>query len=179
MNSNKYFILLAIFLISIKSFTNGSSFAEKNWESICSIFSCQPALNTCILNQCWGKDACRNCVRTQNQNCLRCVDDILNEEYFSINGTQTIICDSINSLHETTCNFYCRIKEKETWKCEKIGGYPLCNCNEPNFSSPTTVKSTTAPTTTENSNKPELLSKKLLLHALMIITIIEYDLNLK
>jgi hypothetical protein len=175
MNSNTHFTLFIIYLVSFKNLTNGSSYDQKNWESICSIFSCQPVFDTCILNQCFGIDSCRACVKTQNQNCLRCVDGIINEQYFSINGTQTIICDSINSLHETTCNFYCRMNEKENWKCETIGGYPLCNCYGPNLISTSTI-TTTKPTTTttDNSNQPQLLSKIIFVNKPYLIMLIRW-----
>ena len=100
----------------------------RGWESICSILSCKPVLENCIRNNCLGKDDCRNCVISESQMCVRCVDGLLDEQSFTINGAQTIICDPVNNLHQTTCNFYCRMKETMTWKCEQIGGYPLCNC---------------------------------------------------
>jgi len=124
----------------------------KNWESVCSILSCKLVLDKCIQNGCLGTDQCRNCVQTQNQNCLRCIDSIINEQYFTANGSPTIICDSLNSLHETTCNFYCRMKESENWKCEQIGGYPLCNCYASSISTTTlTTTSTTTMTTTSTT----------------------------
>ena len=130
----------------------------KTWESICSILSCKSALDKCVQNNCFGLDGCRSCIKTENQNCLRCVDSILNEQYFSINGTQTIICDSVNSLHETTCNFYCRMKEINNGKCENIGNYPLCNCNDNNSttagSTATIYTTTSEPITTTTTTIP-------------------------
>jgi hypothetical protein len=111
---------------------------QRGWESICSILSCKPVLEFCIRNNCLGKDDCRNCVISENPICVRCVDGLLDEQYFTINGAQTILCDPVNNLHQTTCNFYCRMKETITWKCEQIGGYPLCNC-ESELISTTTI----------------------------------------
>jgi len=53
-----------------------------------------------------------------------------NDWYYFVNGTQTIICDPLNNFHLTTCNFYCRMIESLSSKCELMGGYPLCNCHE-------------------------------------------------
>jgi len=131
-------IILRIVLINVLSINSLIESLNQNqsirtWESICAILSCQSALDKCIRYGCIGLNQCRNCVQTENQNCLRCVDSILNEQFSTTNGTQTIICDSLNSLHETTCNFYCRMKERENWKCEEIGSFPICNCYESNF----------------------------------------------
>jgi hypothetical protein len=60
--------------------------------------------------------------------CVRCVDGLLNEKDYTINGKPTIECDPINNLHQVTCNFYYRMKESLAWKCEQRGGYPLCYC---------------------------------------------------
>jgi hypothetical protein len=120
-------LLIIIFIIkSIK--TNNLKHQERGWESICSILSCKPVLDNCIRKSCLGKDDCRNCVQSENQMCVRCVDGLLNEQDYTINGKPTIECDSANNLPQTTCNFYCRIKESLAWKCEQRGGYPLCNC---------------------------------------------------
>lgn len=147
-------LIILLNILTITNFALGLNPYVKSirtWESVCSILSCQSVLDKCIRNNCMGLNQCRNCVQIENQNCLRCVDSILNEQYFSINGTQTIICDSKNMLHETTCNFYCRIKEINLWKCEQIGGYPLCNCNGNNFISTTTFTSTTTTATTTST----------------------------
>ena len=130
----------------------------KTWETICSILSCKSALEKCVQNNWFGVDGCRSCIQTENLNCLRCVATIFNEQDFSINGTQTIICDSVNSLDETTCNFYCRMKEKNSGKCENIGNYPLCNCYDNNLttevSTTTTITTTTEPITTTTTVIP-------------------------
>jgi hypothetical protein len=115
---------------------------QRGWESICSILSCKPILDRCVRNKCLGKDECRNCVLSEYQMCERCVDGLLNDKDFTINGKPTIICDPVNNLHLTTCNFYCRMKETITWKCEQIGGYPLCNC-ESDLMTTTTETTTT------------------------------------
>lgn len=119
-------LLLAISLI--ESFNQNRS--KRSWDSICSLLSCQFVLNKCVQNSCLSIDQCRNCVQTENQNCVRCVDSIINEQFSTTNGTQSIICDAVNSLHETTCNFFCRMKEKNSGKCEQTGGYQLCTCYE-------------------------------------------------
>ena len=136
-------LIFLLFLITDLAQSFDQKESVKNWESVCSILSCKTVLDKCIQNACLGADQCRSCVQTQNQNCLRCLDSIINEQYFTINGAQTIICDSLNSLHSTTCNCYCRMNESENWKCEQIGGYPLCNCYG---STSTTTLSTTAST---------------------------------
>jgi hypothetical protein len=145
-------LLIIIFIIKgIK--TNNLKQHERGWESMCQILSCKPVLENCIRNNCLGKDGCRNCVLSENQMCVRCVDGLLNEQDFTINGKPTIICDPVNNLHQTTCNFYCRMKETITWKCEQIGGYPLCNCDSELIS--TSTITTPAPTTTTTrTSKP-------------------------
>jgi hypothetical protein len=103
---------------------------------------------------CLGKDNCQNCVLSENQNCVRCVESLWNEQYFPLNGTQTIICDQVNNLHQTTCNFYCRMKESQTWKCEQIEGYPLCNCITEKITTTTLTSSTATTTTTTTTKQP-------------------------
>jgi hypothetical protein len=104
---------------------------SREWQSICSILSCQPILERCVRNNCEGKDNCRNCVQSENPTCLRCVDGLLNNEDFLVNGIQTIACDVNNIQHQTVCNFYCRIKESFFSKCEIRDNYPVCNCGLP------------------------------------------------
>jgi hypothetical protein len=120
--------LLTIAVLKIIVAQNSKTQDLKVWENICRILSCKPVLDNCIRNNCMGKDECRNCVQSENSICVRCVDGLLNDQIFTINGTQTIICDPVNSLHQTTCNFYCRMKEGLRWKCELIEGNPLCRC---------------------------------------------------
>jgi hypothetical protein len=177
--------ILLNFLIIIQIILDISTFKiqeTRGWESICSILSCKPVLENCIRNNCLGKENCRNCVLSENPICVRCVDGLLDEQYFTINGAQTILCDPVNNLHQTTCNFYCRMKETMTWKCEQIGGYPLCNCESELITTTTTtrpiptatattaaVTTTTATTTitsttTSTSKKPlgSLIGKKII-----------------
>ena len=118
------FINILITINCVKSLIPDKSI--RNWESICAVLLCKPVLDKCVQNECIGLTQCRNCVQNENPTCLRCVDTIMNEQYFTVNGTQTIICDQVNNLHETTCSFYCRTKEINDWRCEQIGGYPLC-----------------------------------------------------
>jgi hypothetical protein len=115
----------------------------KNWESYCAILSCQPVLNQCVQDGCLGISNCTNCVKTSDQNCVRCVDSIINEQLYTINGNPTILCDTTNSIHQAACGFYCRTKEETNWTCEIIEGYPLCNCNEKILAT-STVSSTSA-----------------------------------
>jgi hypothetical protein len=131
-----------------------SVYLERTWESVCSILSCQSVFDKCIRNECLGVDECRNCVKNENQNCLRCVDSILNEQFTTFNGTQSIVCDEINGLHKTACNFYCRMNQKENWKCETVGGYPLCNCYESNL-----ITTTLKPNVSVLSNSIQIKSK--------------------
>jgi hypothetical protein len=145
-------ILLSLIIILIAQ--NSETQVPRSWESICSILSCKPVLENCIRNNCTGKENCRNCVLSENQMCVRCVDGLLNEQYFTINGAQTIICDPVNNLHQTTCNFYCRMKESFVWKCEQAGGYPLCNCESEPITTTTTTTITTKKTTTTTISKP-------------------------
>ena len=143
--NNNLIIVVTILLVTtcfVESLNSAQS--ERTWESICSLLSCQSVLDKCIRNECIGVSQCRNCVQNENQNCLRCVDSILNEQFNTLNGTQTIVCDAINNMHQTTCNFYCRMKEFESWKCEQVQQYPLCICYENNLS--TTTKMTTLKT---------------------------------
>jgi hypothetical protein len=127
------FLTLSIFLNVIiigliYGFEGDPSF--KSWEAICSILSCQSVLDQCIRYNCIGLNQCRSCVQTENQICVRCVDSVINQQYITINGTQTIECDEENPLHETICNFNCRLKEKPNWKCEKIKDNQVCYCFE-------------------------------------------------
>jgi hypothetical protein len=151
----KIFFSLIIVILIVKDIkSNSLKRQERGWESICSILSCKPVLENCIRNNCIGKDNCRNCVQSENQNCVRCVDGLWNEQYFTINGAQTILCDPVNNLHQTTCNFFCRMKNSLEWKCEQIGGYPLCNCEGEPMTPTTTTTTTTTATTSATTNKP-------------------------
>jgi hypothetical protein len=144
-------ILLSFILIVILKIIhaqNSETQGAKGWESICEILSCKPVLENCIRNNCLGKDNCRNCVLSENKICIRCVDGLWNEQNFAINGTQTIICDQVNNLHQTTCNFFCRMKNSLEWICEQIGGNPLCNCKSELMAQTTTTTTTRLPTTT-------------------------------
>jgi hypothetical protein len=151
-----YFLTTVTILKSLNCEHLKNYLNQRGWESICSILSCKPVLENCIRNNCLGKDDCRNCVLSEYQICVRCVDGLLDEQYFTINGKPTIKCDPVNNLHETTCNFYCRMKESVGWKCEQIGGYPLCNCDSepPNPTRTTTPLPTTAITTKTTTTKP-------------------------
>jgi hypothetical protein len=146
----KLLSLILIVILKIIDALNSETQGARGWESICEILSCKPVLENCIRNNCLGKENCRNCVLSENQNCVRCVDGLWNEQYFAINGTQTIICDQVNNLHQTTCNFFCRMKNYLEWKCEQIGGYPLCNCKS-ELITPTKTTTTTIATTTTTS----------------------------
>jgi hypothetical protein len=101
MNFNLIAFIYIIIASSLAKALNENEIV-RNWEVICSILSCKSVLDRCIQNQCLGADQCRNCVLSKNKICSRCVDSILNEQFNTMNGTQTIICDSSNSLHETT-----------------------------------------------------------------------------
>jgi hypothetical protein len=123
-------ILLILIFENSDCFKLNDSPVEKSWETICSILSCKPVLDKCIENDCIGIDQCKACVQSQNRNCNRCVDELLKEQLFSINGTQTIICDPMNNLHQTTCGFYCRMSENLDAKCQQVGDNPLCVCKK-------------------------------------------------
>jgi hypothetical protein len=129
---------------------------QKGWESICSVLSCKPVLDNCIRKNCIGKDECRSCVQSENQICMRCFDSLINEQYFTINGNQTIICDQVNDFHQTTCNFFCRIKGSIAWKCEQFGGYPLCNCEIDLITTKTSEIPTSTATTISTTPIPSL-----------------------
>jgi hypothetical protein len=155
MKPNLYSIALFIsFLIAsaLATVLKNENESARNWEVICSILACKSVLDKCVLDQCSGAYECRNCVFTQNQICSRCVDSILNEQENAPGGMQTIICDSSNSLHETTCNFYCRMKGRNNGKCEQTEDYSVCNCNE-NISTTTTSTTTLAPIQSASKTK--------------------------
>ena len=157
--------LIIIFLITQEKCTKQFVKEEtRGWESICSILSCKPVLENCIRTNCIGKENCRNCVQNENEMCLRCVDGLINEENYLLNGNKTIICDSVNSLHLTTCNFYCRMKELLSWTCEQLGGYPLCNCKSSlmttSLTTTTIITTTTMPDTTITTATPSTTTKK-------------------
>jgi hypothetical protein len=152
------FVIITIELIKGLNSENLNTQDPRGWESICSILSCKSVLDNCIRNNCIGKDNCRNCVLSENQMCVRCVDGLWNEQYFPINGTQTIICDPVNNLHLTTCNFYCRMKESFVWKCEQIGGYPLCNCET--YLTNTSTSATTTTSTSTITSTPTTATTK-------------------
>jgi hypothetical protein len=155
--------LISIFIRSSLVASFDSNHPLKNWQSICFILSCKSVLEKCIQNECFGVNECRNCVQSLNQICLRCVDNILNEQFNSANGEPVIVCDPINSLHETTCSFYCRMKEKESSKCEQIEGLPVCKCYEKTIITSTTEPDTTAissTTPTTNTDQTGSLASK-------------------
>jgi hypothetical protein len=153
-------ILIFFIIVTILKISDSENLRKahdfRTWESICQILSCKPILDRCIRNNCLGKDDCRNCVLSEYQMCVRCVDGLLDEQYFTINGAQTIICDPVNNIHLTTCNFYCRMKESLTWKCEQAGGYPLCNCEQELTTSTTTTQLPTTTTTAKTTTTTQL-----------------------
>ena len=134
-------------LLLISSIRSENSFS-KAWETICKINACEPTLQDCISDGCFGKASCRSCVETYHTTCSRCVDDIYDEttQITLPDNRKTIICDVSNQLHRTVCNFYCRTLYKPNYKCEIISDIPVCNCID--------IATTTTTTTTKKPDYP-------------------------
>lgn len=128
----KQLSIIALFLM-ISSVRNENYFkTSKAWQSICKINSCEATLTDCINHSCFGKENCRSCVEDYLPSCTRCVDDIYDATALITlpDNRKTIICDMMNQLHLTVCNFFCRSSYKPNFKCEIINDFPVCNCIE-------------------------------------------------
>ncbi len=88
----KILLSLLIIVTFIKDINTNKIWGKQDprgWECICSILSSKPVLdNACIRKSCLGKDDCRNCVQSENQMCVRCVDSLLDEQYFTKTANQ-------------------------------------------------------------------------------------------
>ena len=158
-------ILLINLFLMMSSIRNENNFS-KAWQSICKINSCEPTLQECINDGCFGKVNCKSCVEDYHTTCGRCVDDIYDEaaQITLPDNRKTIICDINNQLHITVCNFFCRSLFKLNYKCEIISDMPVCNCMDTTATSTTTTTTTfptTLTTTTKNPNNPSNLLLKL------------------
>ena len=152
-------ILLINLFLMISSIKNEPSNLNKAWQSICKINSCEPTLNECISDGCFGKASCKSCVEDYLPSCSRCVDDIYDEttQVTLPDNRKTIICDISNQLHTTVCNFFCRSLFKLNYKCEIISDMPVCNCMDtttPTSTNTTTTLSTSSTTTTKRPDNP-------------------------
>ena len=72
-------ILIKILLIPSLVYSINENLSSRSWETICSILSCQSVLDRCL--NCIGLNQCINCVQSENNICLRCVDSIINQLY--------------------------------------------------------------------------------------------------
>ena len=129
--------------------TRNESGLNKAWQSICKISSCEPLLQECISDGCFGKANCKSCVDDYEPSCSRCVDDIFDEtaQISLPDSHKTIICDANNQLHTTVCNFYCRSLLKPNYKCEIISDITVCSCID-------IMPSTTTASTTKKPDFP-------------------------
>jgi hypothetical protein len=142
-------VLLINALLLISSIRNENNF-DKAWQSICTINSCESTLKQCISIGCFGKANCKGCVEDFLPTCSRCVDAIFDEtaQITLPDNRKAIACDSHNQLHTTVCNFYCTSLSKSNYKCEVIGGFPVCDCFETAKSTAVITTTSTTPTTT-------------------------------
>ena len=143
-------LIINVFLM-INSIRNETYF-DKAWQAICKVSSCEPHLQECINDGCFGKPNCKSCVDVYSSNCSRCVDEIYDEtaQITLPDNRKTIICDMNNQLHTTVCNFFCRSLVKPNYKCEIISDIPVCNCID-STSSPASTTSTPSTTITTKS----------------------------
>jgi hypothetical protein len=158
-------VIVWLYITSHLSFAFVQEKASKNWESICQILSCEPILKNCIQLGCLGETDCKNCVQLNSPNCVRCIDTILIEQFYSINGQSTIICDRLNSVHLTTCEFFCRLNYKTSWQCESYNNFPLCNCL---WSSTTTYNPSVSTTSRPFSNLSNITFQFYLIYLILI-----------
>jgi hypothetical protein len=158
---NQTSLILLNVLLMINSISNESGL-NKAWESICKINSCEPTLQECISDGCFGKTNCQSCVKDYNTNCSRCVEDIFHEtaEIILPGNRKTIACNSHNQLHTAVCNFYCRSLSKSNYKCEIISDFHVCDCFETTKFTTVTTTTTTTPSTKTRTTTPVYPSNK-------------------
>jgi len=114
--------------------------ASKLWISTCRLSNCQNALEMCVNDGCLGKAMCHACIQEHSSECLRCVDEILNESE-DLLGTNrpTIFCDAANRLHQLACSYFCRTNYKTQSECVVINDLPVCKCGVDSPSSTASV----------------------------------------
>ena len=102
--------------------------SSPEWVRSCQ--ECQKPLNQCIDDNCWGEEACKECIHANYSNCSECLAEIFQEssQITLPDNRETIICDINNQLHITVCNFFCRSLFKLKYKCEIISNMPICTC---------------------------------------------------
>ena len=122
----KIFFSFLLFVSTTNAFVADLS---KVYIFTCRSDSCIDGLQACITNNCFGARVCRSLMELLYPDCIRCVDDILDQSNYEIvNGNYHLVCDSNDNLQIKACLYYCRVYYYPFGQCVRQNNIPICRC---------------------------------------------------
>ena len=143
-------IFLSILLISVSTINDFVEDPSKVYTVNCRTDFCKEALESCIAKNCYGARGCKSLVELFYPACIRCADDILDQNnYELVNGNYHLVCDSNDDLQVKACLYYCRVYYYPFGQCVRQNNVPICRCldEDTNLSTPITTTSLTTSST--------------------------------
>jgi hypothetical protein len=132
-----------------------TSKANRSWLYPCAEAKCTDSIDACIEKKCLGRKQCTECIRDDDYDCTRCVNEIFSKLNL-INGE--FICFINDPLQEKACQLYCRGQFQINGKCERNEKQiPRCLCDDVKQTSTTALN----PATTTNGIDGDIKCEKI------------------
>ena len=124
---------------------------SKYWLNSCN-GDCINALTYALEKKCNSHTDCRNLIAESHAQCIKCLDDIVDEESMElINGKPYFLCKNQINMQQLGCQYYCSVIYGTTGECERHSSSvrpSVCKCQGMDETTTTTQQTQTTTTTT-------------------------------